>query len=126
MRVRTLVLVPGDQLDADAAVFDDFDPACDALWMAEVAEESGHVWTSKPRMAMFLAAMRHFRDGQRAPGRSVHTIELDAPGNTQALASELARAVAQLEPDRLVMTEAGEWRVQEAPVPADGWLALSL
>jgi len=113
-RVRTLVLVLGDQLDASAAVFDDFDPKCDALWMAEVAEESEHVWSSKPRIALFLAAMRHFRDAQRALGRTVHYIELESPGNTHALASELARAVTQLQPARLVMTEAGEWRLQEA------------
>jgi deoxyribodipyrimidine photolyase-related protein len=59
----------------------------------------------------------------RVLGRTVHSIELDAPGNTPALATELARAVAQLKPERLVMTEAGEWRVQETPVPADGLLA---
>ena len=45
-------------------------------------------------------------------------LELDAAGNTQTLAGELARAVAELKPERLVMTEAGEWRVQEAMVSA--------
>lgn len=44
---RDLVVVLGDQLDIDAAAFDDFDPARDAVWMAEVAEESTHVWSSK-------------------------------------------------------------------------------
>ncbi|HQW64816.1 MAG TPA: cryptochrome/photolyase family protein, partial [Pseudomonadota bacterium] len=58
--LRHLVLVLGDQLDLDAAAFDGFDPAHDAVWMAEVAEESTHVWSSKPRTVMFLAAMRHF------------------------------------------------------------------
>jgi deoxyribodipyrimidine photolyase-related protein len=42
--LRTLVIVLGDQLDADAVAFDGFDPAQDAVWMAEVAEESTHVW----------------------------------------------------------------------------------
>ena len=41
--LRHLVLILGDQLDPSAAVFDDFDPAQDAIWMAEVAEESTHV-----------------------------------------------------------------------------------
>jgi deoxyribodipyrimidine photolyase-related protein len=62
---------------------------------------------------MFLAAMRHFRDGQRELGRTVRYTALDEPGNTQSLATELARAVAEVRPERLVMTEAGEWRVQE-------------
>jgi len=38
--MRTLVLVLGDQLDADAAALDGFDPQQDAVWMAEVAQES--------------------------------------------------------------------------------------
>ena len=59
-RLRNLVVVLGDQLDLDAAAFDGFDPAHDAVWMAEVAEESTHVWSSKQRIALFLAAMRHF------------------------------------------------------------------
>ena len=50
--LRHLVLVLGDQLDLDAAAFDGFDPAHDAVWMAEVAEEATHVWSSKPRSAM--------------------------------------------------------------------------
>jgi deoxyribodipyrimidine photolyase-related protein len=112
--VRTLVIVLGDQLDAAATVWDGFDAGRDAVWMAEVAEESEHVWTSKPRIAVFLAAMRHFRDAQRKLGRTVHYTELDDVENTQTLARELARAIAVLKPERLLMTEAGEWRVQEA------------
>ncbi|MCX6951823.1 MAG: cryptochrome/photolyase family protein [Verrucomicrobia bacterium] len=110
---RSLVLVLGDQLDPAAAVFDDFDAERDIVWLAEVAEESEHVWTGKPRIAVFLSAMRHFRDAQRKLGRTVSYTALDDPANTQSLASELARAVAEHRPERLVMTEAGEWRVQE-------------
>ena len=46
-----LVVVLGDQLDIEAAAFDGFDPAQDAVWMAEVAEESTHVWSHKARIA---------------------------------------------------------------------------
>ena len=111
---RSLVLVLGDQLDAESSALDGFDPKRDVIWMAEVAEESEHVWTSKPRIALFLAAMRHFRDAQKKRKRCVNYTELDAAGNTQTLAGELGRAVAELKPERLIMTEAGEWRVQEA------------
>ncbi|MDP3072260.1 MAG: cryptochrome/photolyase family protein [Opitutaceae bacterium] len=110
--MRSLVVVLGDQLDSAAAAFDDFDAKRDIVWLAEVAAESEHVWTSKPRIAVFLSAMRHFRDGQRKLGRTVHYTALDEHGNTQSLPTELARAVAKLRPERLVMTEAGEWRVQ--------------
>jgi len=73
--LRRLVIVLGDQLDLDAAAFDDFDPATDAIWMAEVDEESTHVWSSQPRTALFLSAMRHFAAGPGAP---------DAPWTTRA------------------------------------------
>ena len=67
--LRSLTLVLGDQLDLDASGFDGFDARLDAVWMAEVAEESTHVWSSKPRTAMFLAAMRHFALALKAAGR---------------------------------------------------------
>jgi len=117
-RERRLVLVLGDQLDAAAAVFDDFDAQHDAVWMAEVAAEAEYVWSSKPRLALFLTAMRHFRDAQRKLGRVVFYTEIDEAGNTQTLAGELARAVGEFKPDRLVMTEAGEWRLGQAMAAA--------
>ena len=55
---RNLILVLGDQLDPDSAAFDGFDPKRDVVWMAEVAEESTHVQSSRPRIALFLSAMR--------------------------------------------------------------------
>ena len=70
--LRCLVLVLGDQLNLDAAAFDGFDADVDAVWMAEVAGESTHVWSSKPRSAMFLAAMRHFAQALQAEGRPLH------------------------------------------------------
>ena len=48
--LRHLVLVLGDQLNLDAAAFDDFDPAMDAVWMAEVGHEATQVWSTKPRI----------------------------------------------------------------------------
>ena len=35
---RNLVIVLGDQLNADSSVFDGFDRQHDVVWMAEVAE----------------------------------------------------------------------------------------
>lgn len=110
--VRHLVVVLGDQLDAGSAALDGFAPARDLIWMAEVAGESEHVVSSKVRTALFLSAMRHFRDAQRALGRRVEYVKLDAPGNTQTLSGELARALAASRPERVVMVQTGEWRVE--------------
>lgn len=109
--LRCLVLVLGDQLDLDAAAFDGFDPGQDAVWMAEVAEESTHVWSGRPRIALFLAAMRHFALALQAAGRPLHYTRLDAPSNPGSLAGQLAIDLARLRPQRLVMTAPGDWRV---------------
>lgn len=114
--IRHLVLVLGDQLDATSSAFDGFDAERDVVWMAEVMEESTHVWSSKPRTAVFLSAMRHFAAAQRAMGRHVRYTTLDDPDSTHSLAGELARSVAALAPAQLVMTEPGDWRVQQALV----------
>lgn len=108
------MVVLGDQLDPEAAAFDGFDPAQDAVWMAEVAEESTHVWSSQPRTALFLAAMRHFAEDLRAAGRPLDYRRLDDPGNRGTLADELAHAITRLRPQRLVMTAPGDWRVLQA------------
>ena len=112
--LRTLLIVLGDQLDADAACFDRFDPAGDAVWMAEVAEESTHVWSSKPRTALFLAAMRHFAAALESAGRTVHYKALDDAGNAGSLGAQLQADIRHLKPAQLVMTAPGDWRVLQS------------
>ncbi len=112
--LRHLVIVLGDQLDHAASAFDGFDPALDAVWMAEVAEESTHVWSSKQRIALFLSAMRHFADLLRARGWTVHQVRLEDAGNRGTLAAELQAAIDALAPQALVMTAPGDWRVLHA------------
>lgn len=112
--LRHLVLVLGDQLDLEASGFDDFDPAQDAVWMAEVMEESTHVWSSRPRTVMFLTAMRHFAQALRQAGRPLHYTRLDDTGNAGSLAAQLRQDIARLKPAALVMTAPGDWRVLQA------------
>ena len=126
MKLRHLVLVLGDQLDAESAAFDGFDPAQDAVWMAEVAGESTKVWSGKPRIALFLSAMRHFRDALRSRGWRVVYRELTATGGAwsgedgrmrlsaaESFGGTLAESLPRLQPQRLIFTEPGEWDVQE-------------
>ncbi|MGA0734679.1 MAG: cryptochrome/photolyase family protein, partial [Steroidobacteraceae bacterium] len=74
--VRHLVVILGDQLDRQSAAFGEFDPRTDVIFMAEVAEESLKVPVSLPRIAIFLSAMRHFRDALRSEGFEVDYREL--------------------------------------------------
>jgi deoxyribodipyrimidine photolyase-related protein len=110
---RQLILVLGDQLDPRAAVFDDADPAQDAIWMAEVAHEATKVWSHKARIALFLAAMRHFAADRECAGWTVHYRRLDDPQNAGSFGAELAAALRRLRPRRVVFTEPGEWEVRE-------------
>jgi deoxyribodipyrimidine photolyase-related protein len=120
--MRHLVIVLGDQLDRGSAAFDGFDTERDRVWMAEVAEESTHVWTHKARIAVFLAAMRHFRDGLAAEGIGVDYTELAASrrrGEPESLTGALAKSLATARkarrlPEKLIIVEPGEWRVRKA------------
>jgi len=125
---RNLVLVLGDQLDRRSAAFDGFDPGHDSVWMAEVAQESTHVWSSKPRIALFLAAMRHFRDRLRAEGIAIDYRELPVtvrPDEPDSLAAVLLETIGDAapaprgtRPQRLIVVEPGEYRVRELLVAA--------
>ncbi len=112
--IRHLVLILGDQLDEGSSAFDDFDPLQDVVWMAEVAEESTHVRSAKPRIAMFLAAMRHFAHSLRLRGWRLFYSQLTDPLNRGTLATELGRAIEMLRPKALIMTAPGDWRVLKA------------
>jgi deoxyribodipyrimidine photolyase-related protein len=113
-KLRNLIVVLGDQLDLEASAYDNFDARVDAVWMAEVADESTRVLSSRPRIVMFLAAMRHFALALKAVNRPLHYAQLDAPGNQGSLAAQLKADMERLRPARLVMTEPGDWRVLQA------------
>jgi deoxyribodipyrimidine photolyase-related protein len=104
----------GDQLDEEASALRDFDPQRDAIWMAEVAEESTHVTSSKQRTTVFLSAMRHFAARLKARGWPVLYTALDAQNNAGTLAGELDQAIVQTQPQQLVMTAPGDWRVLQS------------
>ena len=109
--MRNLILVLGDQLNRDASAFDGFDVEQDAVWMAEVDEESTHIWSSKQRIALFISAMRHFAQSLRQEKIALHYSKLDDPSNTQTLEGELLKVIGQSKPSRLLMTAPGDWRV---------------
>ncbi len=110
-RIRHLVIVLGDQLDANSSALRDFDPVQDLVWMAEVAQESTHVWSAKQRIAVFLSAMRHFAEALRERGLPLSYTRLDDADNRGSLALELAKAIAQFRPAALVLCAPGDWRV---------------
>ncbi len=112
--IRNLVVVFGDQLNRDAAAFDDFDTSFDCVWMAEVEHESTHVWSHKQRIILFLSAMRHFRDRLIDDGFRVSYQQLDSGKFIcQRFSERLKYDLEALKPERVIVTLPGEWRVKE-------------
>ncbi|NNM29643.1 MAG: cryptochrome/photolyase family protein [Akkermansiaceae bacterium] len=115
-KIRHLHLVLGDQLDHRSALFDDFDGEEDAVWMAEVAQEAEHVWCHQLRIAFFFSAMRHFRDELDEKGRRVHYTELAAKASDDAggtFGEVLRKDAKRLKPEKLIVVQPGDHRVEE-------------
>lgn len=112
--VRRLGLVLGDQLSFDLSLFDELDPAHDALLMAEVREEASYVPHHPHKIVLVFSAMRHFAAALEARGWRVIYVRLDAVDNSGSLAGELRRWHAALGEPALHLTECGEWRVEES------------
>nr|WP_321983586.1 cryptochrome/photolyase family protein [uncultured Lichenicoccus sp.] len=111
--VHTLRMVLGDQLSDTITSLDNLDPAHDRVLMAEVRDECTYVRHHKKKIVLVLSAMRHFADRLRARGVRVDYVQLDDPDNTHSLRGEMLRAVRRFSPQRVVVTEAGEWRLMQ-------------
>jgi len=112
MTTRRLILLLGDQLDADSSALSDADAALDVVVMIEAQEESTHVRSHKIRTALFLSAMRHFAQELRERGLVVHYRGLDGC-NDLSLAAGLQAAIAQLQPQEVIGVEPGDLRVRD-------------
>lgn len=110
---RNLILILGDQLDADSVALDGIDPALDVVLMVEAFEESRHVWSHKIRTTLFLSAMRHFAQDLRAQGLRVDYRALDTYGHA-TLSDGLLAAIAAHQPQALLGVEPGDLRVKTA------------
>ena len=109
--MKTLIPVLGDQLTPTLSSLEGADKRDAVILMMEVAEETSYVRHHKKKIAYILSAMRHHADALRADGWTVDYVRLDDPDNAGSFTGEVARAVHRHAPDRIVVTESGEWRV---------------
>jgi len=108
---QRLVVILGDQLDPGHPLVAALNPAQDRVFMAEVREEATQVWSHKARIALFLSAMRHFRDDLEARGIELRYAALDRHAHA-SLSAALAAELKTNRPQRVVMLQAGDTRVQ--------------
>jgi len=115
--MTTLRFLLGDHLSREISSLRDLDPARDVILFAEVAEETTYVPHHRQKIVLVLAAMRHFAAELAADlaagGIRVDYVRLDDPANTGSFTGELRRAIDRHRPARVVVTEPGEWRVEE-------------
>ena len=112
-RQPRLFLVLGDQLHPDPHPLLSHVLAHDFVLMAEVPEESTHVWSHKARVALFLSAMRHFAERHQASGLSFDYWRIGSH-----TATSLTEAVSLFiknhpEIDTLCILEPGDVRVAD-------------
>jgi deoxyribodipyrimidine photolyase-related protein len=115
LTMRRLNLILGDQLDRHSLLFNDVDSNNDCFWMAEVREESTHVWSHKQRIALFLSSMRHFAEElreQKIP--LIYQALKDHP--FESLADALADTLQKEKPHEVCFVTPGDYRVTESLV----------
>lgn len=103
----------GDQLSPSLASLRAGDPSRDIVLIAEVQEEATYVRHHKKKIAFLFAAMRHFADELRARGWRIVYRTLNETGTSGSLLSEVSRLAHETRPERIVLTEPGEWRLRD-------------
>lgn len=119
--MKTLIPVLGDQLSPGLSSLKGAAKKDSVVLMMEVSDETTYVRHHQQKIAYILSAMRHHADALREAGWTVDYIRLDDPDNAGSFTGEVARAVQRHAPDRIVVTEAGEWRVSAM---LDAWETL--
>jgi deoxyribodipyrimidine photolyase-related protein len=110
--MRNLILVLGDQLDPKNPALTDIDRKRDSIVMIEAAGEATHVWSHQARITLFLSAMRHYAETLRSRDLPLQYLALDDTAET-ALTARLGSVIAQCRPEKLIVCEPGEYRLQQ-------------
>ncbi len=116
--MRSLRLVLGDQLTRSIAALKDADPERDLVVMAEVREEATYVRHHPKKIAFIFAAMRHFAKALEDDGFTLCYTRIDDKANGGSIAAEMRRAIEAHDPERIVCTQPGEYRLAQE---IDGW-----
>jgi deoxyribodipyrimidine photolyase-related protein len=109
--MSTLRVVLTDQLSHSITSLEGMDIENDVVLMCEVMDEATYVKHHQKKIAFLFSAMRHFAEELCVKGINVRYIKLDYANNTGSLVGEIKRAVADLKPKKVTITEPGEYRL---------------
>ncbi len=107
----TLRLILGDQLSHNVSSLEGAHPDTDTILMCEVWDEATYVKHHKKKIAFIFSAMRHFTEELREKGFTVHYTKLDDGDNAGSFRGEVERFCAEHSPEKVIVTEASEYRV---------------
>lgn len=108
-----LRLVLGDQLSTQISSLSDIDKEIDTVLMCEIWDEATYVKHHKKKIAFLFSAMRHFAAHLKDIGYAIRYIKLDDTDNSSSFTGEVKRTIEDLQPNKVIVTEAGEYRVQQ-------------
>jgi deoxyribodipyrimidine photolyase-related protein len=111
--MKTLRVILGDQLSEKISSLSDLNTATDIVMLCEVRAEATYVKHHQLKIAFLFSAMRHFADDLSRKDINIHYVKLDDNNNTHSFSDEILRACKFFSPDKVIVTEAGEYRVQE-------------
>lgn len=108
--MTTLRFVLGDQLSRGLSALEGADKENDVIFMCEVRDEATYVRHHKKKLAFVFSAMRHFADDLRKDGFAVVYRRLDEHQHAN-FTDALAAAIHDYSVDRVIATQASEYRV---------------
>lgn len=110
--MRKLIIILGDQLSPALASLRQAGPD-DLILMAEVKTEARYVKHHKHKIIILFSAMRHFAATLRQQGFALCYLEYGAQPGIHSMTDAVAYALQQQEFSDIVITECGEYRLQQ-------------
>ena len=111
--MAALRLILCDQLSESLIMLQELNKETDTVMFCELVDEATYVPHHPKKIAFLFSAMRHFALGLETKGVSVRYVKIDDTANTGGFTGEVQRAVEELKPEQIVVTQPGEYRVLE-------------
>ena len=111
--MANLILILGDQLSHRLSALEGADKDNDLVVMAEVHSEASYTNHHKKKLVFIFSAMRHFADALEEDGWRVHYQRYHPDNPAQSIEQVIAELAREYQPERVITTECGEWRLHE-------------
>ena len=108
---RNLILITSDQLSLGISSLQNFDLNRDLVLMCELKDEATYVPHHRKKLVFIFSSMRHFAKELKDKGFEIRYTKLDDPKNAGSFLGELRRSIKDCNPEKIIVTEPGEFRL---------------